>query len=81
MTKNLNVVLQIRKNNHFLALAITVPKNQNLYHCFDGYNIHGQEVMVAHLADSWKQALEIEKTWNDGFVANGTAWAKEDYYV
>lgn len=81
MTKNLFFVLQIKKNNHLLAMAISVPKKQNLYHCFDGYNIHGQQVVVAHLADSWKEALQLEKVWNDGFRLNGNGWVKEDYYV
>ena len=79
MKNNLFFVLQLDKNGRHIAMAITVPKNQNLYHCFDGYNTHGQTVKVAHYAETWKQALELEKVWNDGFKANGTAWVKDDY--
>ena len=79
MKNNLSFVLQIEKNHRFLAMAVSVPKNQNLYHRFDGYNINGQEVVVVHMVDTWKHALELEKAWNDGFKSNGTAWDKEDY--
>lgn len=79
MKNNLSFVLQLEKNGHYIAMAITVPKNQNLYHYFDGYNIHGQIVKVVHYCDTWSHALEIEKSWNDGFKANGTAWTNDDY--
>lgn len=79
MVKNLFFVLQLEKNGHFLAMAISVPKNQNLYHRFDGYNTHGQTVKVVHYAETWKQALEIEKSWNDGFKVNGNGWITSDY--
>ena len=79
MVKNLNFVLQLEKNGRYIAMAVTVPKNQNLYHHFDGYNTYGQTVKVVHYVETWKQALELEKSWNDGFKANGTAWTKDDY--
>ena len=79
MKNNLFFVLQLEKNGRYIAMAITVPKSQNLYHCFDGYNTHGQIVKVVHYCDTWSHALEIEKSWNDGFKANCTAWTNDDY--
>lgn len=79
MKNNLSFVLQIEKNHRFLAMAVSVPKNQNLYHHFDGYNINGQKVNVVHFCSSWSKAIELEKYWNEGFKANGTNWRNEDY--
>lgn len=80
MVKNLFFVLQLKKNNHFTAMAVAVPKSQNLYHYFDDYNHDdGQTVEVVHYVDTWKHAIELEQVWNKGFELNGNGWTKEDY--
>ena len=79
MKKNLYFVLQLGKNGHHVAMAVAVPTNQNLYHHFDDFNCYGRQVEVVHYVETWKQALELESAWNDGFRKNGTIWQKEDY--
>ena len=80
MVKNLFFVLQLEKNGHYVAMAVSVPIHQNLYHYFDSFNHNnGQTVKVVHYCKTWKLALELEKVWNDGFKLNGNSWAQEDY--
>ena len=79
MKNNLSFVIQLKKNGHNTAMAVAVPKNNNLYHYFDDYNRDGSEVIVAHYVDSWTKAIRLEQEWNAQFKANGTAWTKEDY--
>lgn len=74
MKNNVNFVLQLERNGKFLAMALAIPKNENLYHKFDGYNVQGQRVRVVHYCDTRKEALDLEKVWNDGFKANGNGW-------
>lgn len=79
MKNNLSFVIQIKKNNHFTAIAISVSKSSNLYHYFDSFNIDGAEVIVVHYVDSWTKAIRLEQEWNASFQKNGTNWTKEDY--
>lgn len=79
MKNNLSFVIQLKKNNHFTAIAISVSKSNNLYHYFDSFNVDGAEVVVVHYVDSWTKAIRLEQEWNAQFKANGTAWTKEDY--
>ena len=75
--KRLSFVIQLKKYGKNMALAVSTPKNQNLYHYFDDFNRDGAQVTVVHLCGSWKEALALEEEWNNGFSLNGTIWKGE----
>lgn len=79
MKNNLFFVVQLKKNNRHNAIAIAVPKNNNLYHYFDSFNKDGCTVEIVHYANTYKKAVLIADSWNKAFESNGNAWTKDEY--